>query len=59
MAVLLMSCDVRPKWTNSLHDWRPSASIFSLRMYSTAFTSWLVVRSISFTRSASAVEKSV
>lgn len=59
MAVLLMSCEVSPKWTNSLNSASPSASIFSLRMYSMAFTSWFVVASISFTRAASAGEKSV
>jgi len=37
---------------------RPAASHFSLRKYSTALTSWFVVRSISLHRRASASEKS-
>jgi hypothetical protein len=57
-AVLLMSWEVSPKWMNSRNADRPSRSKASLRKYSTALTSWLVVRSISFTRRASSMEKS-
>ncbi|MCU0561663.1 MAG: hypothetical protein MUD16_15920 [Desulfobacterales bacterium] len=49
-AVLLMSWEVRPKWMYSLNGLNPSASNSSLRMYSTALTSWLVTRSTSLTR---------
>jgi hypothetical protein len=56
--VLLMSSLVQAKWTNSLAA-RSSgrASNFDLIQYSTAFTSWLVVFSISLIASASASEK--
>ena len=55
-AVLLTSCDVKPKWTNSFHAPTPNCSMASLTKYSTAFTSWLVMRSLSFTHWASASE---
>ena len=48
--VLLISCEVRPKWINSFTPVRPRVSNFSLRKYSTAFTSWLVTDSISLMR---------
>jgi hypothetical protein len=50
---------VQAKWTNSLAA-RSSgrASNFDLIQYSTAFTSWLVVFSISLMAVASASEKS-
>jgi len=53
-----MSSLVQAKCTNSSAG-PSSASSFrrSLMKYSTALTSWLVVRSISFTRAASATEK--
>ena len=55
-----MSSLVQAKWTNSSAG-PSSASSFrrSLIRYSTAFTSWLVVRSISFTRAASATREVV
>ena len=53
VAVLLMSCEVSPKCTNSLTSDRPNWSSFSFMKYSTALTSWFVVRSISFTFCAS------
>ena len=49
-AVLLMSCEVRPKWMNSPNRSRPISFNCSLMKYSTAFTSWLVTFSMSFTR---------
>ena len=63
---LLMSSDVHAKWMNSTQPRScaavaaavPAASMCfptsSLRKYSTAFTSWLVVRSIALIRSAPA-----
>ena len=56
MAVLLMSCEVSPKWINSKNGSTDKPASFSLMKYSTAFTSWLVVASMAFTRSASASE---
>ena len=56
--MLLMSSLVQAKWMNSARDARLVSFTFSFRKYSTAFTSWFVVRSISFTRRASAREKS-
>ena len=53
-----MSSEVQAKWMNSIR--RPRSGIApmrSLRKYSTALTSWLVVRSMSLTRSASASAK--
>jgi hypothetical protein len=54
-----MSSEVQAKWMNSLTrvTWTLPASL-SLRKYSTALTSWLVVFSWSFTAWASAREKS-
>ncbi len=56
---LLMSSLVQAKCTNSVtacsSGW---SAIFSLMKYSTALTSWLVVRSMALMRSASATEKS-
>ncbi|MNF84559.1 hypothetical protein D3C84_669290 [compost metagenome] len=50
---LLMSSLVQAKWMNSLTlSSSGSLAACSLSRYSTALTSWLVVRSISFTRSA-------
>ena len=54
-----MSCEVKPKWTNSREDDKPKAFILSLIKYSTALTSWLVVFSISLTAKASDSEKFV
>ena len=53
-----MSSLVQAKWTNSSAG-PSSASSFSrsLIRYSTALTSWLVVRSISLTRAASASDR--
>ncbi len=56
-AVLLMSCEVRPKWMNSEYFSRPNSLKWRFRKYSTAFTSWLVTFSISFISTASASEK--
>ena len=53
IAVLLMSCDVKPK---CIHSFSLAAFILSnscFKKYSTAFTSWLVVSSICFICSAS------
>ena len=53
-----MSSEVHAKWTNSpaaLTSRLPAKR--SRSQYSTAFTSWLVVASIAFTRSASATLK--
>ena len=55
--MLLMSSLVQPKWTNSPRAASGVPAIFSLMKYSTAFTSWLVVFSMSFTRWASATVK--
>mmetsp|Transcript_1814 Transcript_1814/g.2880 ORF Transcript_1814/g.2880 Transcript_1814/m.2880 type:complete len:252 (+) Transcript_1814:923-1678(+) len=58
---LLMSSEVHAKWKNSSCD--ASAELAppkcSLRKYSTALTSWLVVRSMFFTRSACSTVKPV
>ena len=53
-----MSSLVQAKWMNSL-TWASSGSwaACSLSRYSMALTSWLVVRSISLTRSACSREK--
>ena len=54
-----MSSLVQAKWTNSSAGPSSASSCRrSLMKYSTALTSWLVVRSISLTRAASATEKS-
>ena len=42
-----MSCEVNPKWINSLNSCSPNLSNSSLIKYSTAFTSWLVMLSMS------------
>ena len=42
-----MSCEVNPKWINSLNSCNPNLSNSSLIKYSTAFTSWLVMLSMS------------
>ena len=56
--VLLMSSLVQAKCTNSLAAFSSGrASNFDLIQYSTAFTSWLVVFSISLMATASASEK--
>ena len=58
-ARLLMSSDVHAKWMNSATraiSGTPAKRSFS--QYSTALTSWLVVRSIALTRAASASAKS-
>ena len=56
--VLLMSSEVHAKWKNSFTACSSGTSAtFSFRKYSTAFTSWLVVRSISLIRRASSSEK--
>ena len=55
--VLLMSWDVRPKCINSLWSARPNLSNSSLMKYSTAFTSWFVMLSISLIRWASSCLK--
>ena len=53
-----MSSLVQAKWTNSSAGPSSASSLSrSLMKYSTALTSWLVVRSISLTRAASAMEK--
>ena len=57
IAVLLMSCEVSPKWMNSLCWDNPKLSNAFLMKYSTAFTSWLVTFSVSLIQSASSVEK--
>jgi hypothetical protein len=52
-----MSSDVHAKWTNSATratSGSPAKRSFS--QYSTALTSWFVVRSIALTRSASSTE---
>ena len=59
MAVLFISCEVRPKWINSLYFCNPRTSNFSLIKYSTALTSWLVTFSVSLICCASAVENVV
>ena len=49
-----MSSDVHAKWINSFTaESSLLSATFSLRKYSTAFTSWFVVRSISLMRMAS------
>jgi hypothetical protein len=48
MAVLLMSCEVSPKWIHSFNSPIPALSSCSFKKYSTAFTSWLVIDSICF-----------
>ena len=49
-----MSSLVQPKWMNSLiADSSSEPSTFDFKKYSTAFTSWLVVASISLTSAAS------
>ena len=54
-----MSSEVQAKWINSLIAFSSLLSAtFSFRKYSTAFTSWLVVRSISLMRRASSTENS-
>ncbi len=54
-----MSSLVQAKWTNSVILSSSSCSAMrSLMKYSTALTSWLVVRSISLMRSASFSSKS-
>ncbi len=54
-----MSSLVQAKCTNSVMACSSGVSAMrSLMKYSTALTSWLVVRSISLMRSASATEKS-
>ena len=53
IAVLLMSCDVSPKWINSENFSYPSISNFFFKKYSTAFTSWFVIVSIFFISRAS------
>ena len=56
-ARLLMSSDVQAKWMNSATPVISGMSAKrSFNQYSTAFTSWLVVRSIALTRAASAGE---
>eukprot|EP00982_Pelagococcus_subviridis_P006966 30385-Pelagococcus_subviridis.AAC.1 len=55
---LLMSSDVHAKWTNSVTAWSSGfEAIRSLMTYSTALTSWFVVRSTFLTSAASAGEK--
>ena len=44
-----MSSEVQAKWIIPGGTLIPIAAIFSVRKYSIAFTSWLVVRSSSFT----------
>ncbi|MCY1179307.1 hypothetical protein D9M73_197010 [compost metagenome] len=57
---LLMSSLVQAKWMNSLTlASSGSLAACSLRRYSMALTSWLVVRSISLTRSACSSLKSL
>ena len=57
-ARLLMSSDVHAKWMNALARLSPGATAICSRMkYSTALTSWLVSRSMAFTRRASSSEK--
>ena len=55
-AQLLMSSEVHAKCTNSKtrsSSFEPDWTSFSLMTYSTAFTSWFVVRSTFFTKAAS------
>ena len=59
IAVLLTSCDVRPKWTNSRYSDRPMPSMADFTKYSMALTSWFVTRSVALIVSASATLKSV
>ena len=49
-----VTSDVHAKWKNSRREVREGSAVekVSLRKYSTALTSWLVVRSISLIRSA-------
>jgi hypothetical protein len=55
---LLMSSEVQAKCTNSSPAAAPGIALMrSLRKYSTALTSWLVVASMALTRSASASAK--
>ncbi len=57
-AVLLMSSEVQAKWMNSeTLASSGTAATRSFRKYSTALTSWLVVRSVALIHSASASEK--
>ena len=56
--MLLMSSLVQAKWMNSPRFSSEVPFTFSLRKYSTAFTSWFVVFSMSLTRCASATENS-
>ena len=53
-----MSSEVQAKWIIPGGTLIPVAAIFSVRKYSIALTSWLVVRSSSLTRRASASVKS-
>ena len=55
--MLFMSSEVQAKWMNSERLSSEVPFTLSLRKYSTALTSWFVVRSISFTRTASSTEK--
>ena len=56
MAVLLISCDVNPKWIHSFISSSDFSNLF-FKKYSTALTSCLVVFSISFICIASSSEK--
>src|SRR5690606_41307347 len=56
--VLLMSSEVQEKWMNSAAaDSSAWSATFSFNQYSTAFTSWFVVRSMALMRAASSSEK--
>ena len=53
-----MSSEVQAKWMNSAaRASSASSATFSFIQYSTALTSWLVTRSMSLMRAASASEK--
>jgi hypothetical protein len=54
--VLLISCDVSPKWINSPIFSSALPEILSFIKYSTAFTSWFVIFSISLILRASSIE---